>query len=59
MFWNHMITLSFEIEKENIGRYIMKITLFEYDILITFKFIQIKTITAASWKGDLLTPLSK
>ena len=32
----------------------MKITLFEYNILIMFKFIQIETITAASWKGDNL-----
>ena len=32
----------------------MKITLFEYNILITFKFILIETITAAIWKGDNL-----
>ena len=32
----------------------MIITLFQYNILITFKFIQIETITAASWKGDNL-----
>ena len=32
----------------------MKIALFEYNVLITFKLIQIETITAASWKGDNL-----
>ena len=31
-----------------IGQYTMKINLFEHNILITFKFIQIETITTAS-----------
>ena len=32
----------------------MKINPFEYNILIMFKFIEIETITATSWKGDNL-----
>ena len=57
------IILCFEIEQENIRQCIMIITLFQYNFLIMFKFIQIETITAASWKGTtsitLFNPIVK